>query len=402
MEYVCKVGTPTGEVLERTFRAQDEATLRLDLEQQGLYLFQVRRGLGQLSLRKRKVAPSLVLIFAQELAALLKAGLPLVQSLEVMLERQRDPLFRGSLTTVRDKVKAGTALSEAFRVEADLYPPIFAASLVAGERSGALEAVLRRFSQHLRLNQQLKKKAVSASVYPLVLVVMMVLLTAVLLVYVIPQFQGFYEGLGAKLPLPTQILLGVAGVLRGNLYFILAAIGIGAASFWYWLRKESSALKLDRAFLGLPYFGGLVRMYATSQLMRTLSTLLAGGLPLLNALETAAASIGNRAMAKAVGASTKMIREGASLTTALESTRMFETLPLEMVKVGEQTGALGEMLGAVAEFYDEELETRMATILSLVEPILLVVMAILVAGMLLAFYLPMFAAISAVQGGLGH
>jgi type IV pilus assembly protein PilC len=402
MDYVCKVGTPTGEVVERTFRAQDEAALRLDLEQQGYYLFQVRRGLGQLSLRKRKVAPSLILIFAQELAALLKAGLPLVQSLEVMLERQRDALFKGSLTTVRDKVKAGTALSEAFRAEGELYPPIFAASLVAGERSGALEGVLRRFSQHLRLNQQLKKKAVSASVYPIVLIVMMILLTVVLLVFVIPQFQGFYEGLGAKLPVPTQVLLGVAGVIRGNLALILGALGIGAAWSWYWLRKESSALTVDRTLLRVPYFGGLVRMYATSQLMRTLSTLLAGGLPLLSALETAAASIGNRAMAKGVGGSTKMIREGASLTTALESTQMFETLPLEMVKVGEQTGALGEMLGAVAEFYDEELDTRMATILSLVEPVLLVVMAVLVAGMLLAFYLPMFEAISAVQGGIGH
>ena len=402
MEYLCKVGTPTGEVVERTFRATDEAGLRAELERQGLYLFQIHRGLGQISFRKKKVAPSLVLIFAQELAALLKAGLPLVQSLEVMLDRQRDATLRASLTTVRDKVKAGTALSEAFRAEGNLYPPIFAASLVAGERSGALEAVLRRFSQHLRLNQQLKKKAVSASVYPLVLVVMMVLLTAVLLVYVIPQFQGFYEGLGAKLPVPTQILLGVAGVLRANVVFILSALGIGALAFWYWLRKENSALTLDRWFLKVPYFGGLVRMYSTSQLMRTLSTLLAGGLPLLNALEVASASIGNRAMAGAVGGSTRMIREGASLTTALESTAMFETLPLEMVKVGEQTGALGEMLGAVAEFYDEDLETRMATILSLVEPVLLVVMAVLVAGMLLAFYLPMFEAISAVQGGIGH
>jgi type IV pilus assembly protein PilC len=402
MEYVCKVGTPTGEVVERSFRATDEAALRVDLERQGLYLFQVQRGLGQVSFRKRKVAPRLVLIFAQELAALLKAGLPLVQSLEVMLDRQRDPTLRGSLTTVRDKVKAGTALSEAFRAEGDLYPPIFAASLVAGERSGALESVLRRFAQHLRLNQQLKKKAISASVYPIVLVVMMVLLTAVLLVYVIPQFQGFYEGLGAKLPVPTQILLGVAGALRANVGFILAGVGIGGMAFGYWIRKENSALILDRWLLKMPFFGKLVRMYATSQLMRTLSTLLAGGLPLLNALEVASASIGNRAMAKGVAGSTKMIREGASLTTALESTAMFESLPLEMVKVGEQTGALGEMLGAVAEFYDEDLENQMATILSLVEPVLLVVMAVLVAGMLLAFYLPMFEAISAVQGGIGH
>jgi type IV pilus assembly protein PilC len=155
---------------------------------------------------------------------------------------------------------------------------------------------------------------------------------------------------------------------------------------------------LDRALLRVPYFGGLMRMYATSQLMRTLSTLLAGGLPLLNAIEVAAASVGNRAMARAVGTATGRIREGASLTAALESTGMLEALPLEMVKVGEQTGALGDMLNAVSDFYDEDLDTQMAAVLALVEPVLLVLMAIIVAGMLLAFYLPMFQAISAVQG----
>jgi type IV pilus assembly protein PilC len=399
MEYVCKVGTPTGEVVERIFAAPDEAALRTDLEQQGYYLFAIRRGfaLGRLRLRRPRVAPSLLLIFSQELAALLKAGLPLFQSLDVTLDRQKDPVFRRSLTTVREKVKSGTAISEAFRAEGELYPPIFAASLVAGERSGSLESVLRRFTQHLRLNQGLKKKAVSASVYPIVLLSMMLLLVAVLLVYVIPQFKGFYEGLGAELPMPTQILLGVANTVRENLLWIGLVLAGAGVAFWSWLQRANSSLVIDRALLRLPYLGGLVRMYATSQLTRTLSTLLAGGLPLLNALEVAAASIGNRAMASAVAAATPRIREGASLTSALESTGMLETLPLEMVKVGEQTGALGDMLNAVAEFYDEELDTRIATVLSLVEPILLVLMAVIVAGMLLAFYLPMFQAISAVQ-----
>jgi type IV pilus assembly protein PilC len=400
MEYVCKVGTPTGEVVERTFSAPDEIALRSELEHQGFYLFSIRRGLGLsgLAMRARKVPGDLLMLFGQELAALLKAGLPLFQSLDVMLERQKHPLFRRSLTTVRDKVKSGVALSEAFRAEGDLYPPIFAASLVAGERSGSLEGVLRRFVTHLKLNQTLKKKAISASVYPIVLLTMMLILVVVLLVYVIPQFKGFYEGLGAELPLPTRILLAVATVVRSNLLWIVLVLGASFVALWSWLRQEGSAVVVDRALLRIPYFGRLVRMYATSQLMRTLSTLLSGGLPLLNALEVAASSIGNRAMARAVAEATTLIREGSSLTLALESTEMMETLTLEMVKVGEQTGALADMLNAVAEFYDEELDTRMATVLSLVEPVLLVLMAIIVAGMLLAFYLPMFQAISAIQG----
>jgi type IV pilus assembly protein PilC len=401
MEYVCRVGTPSGDVVERAFSAPDERALRAELEQQGLYLLSARRGLSfsAFRLRKRHVDPALLLVFAQELAALLKAGLPLFQSLDVMLDRQRDPVLRQSLQAVRQKVKSGIALSDAFRQEGELYPPIFSASLVAGERSGNLDQVLRRFSAHLRLNQTLRKKAVSAAVYPIVLLTMMVVLVAVLLVWVIPQFRSFYEGLGAELPLATRMLLGLATAVRSNILWIVLAIGMLVVSVVYWLRREGSGVALDRALLGLPYFGGLMRMYATSQLMRTLSTLLGGGLPLLNALEVAAASIGNRAMARAVGAATGRIREGASLTTALETTGMLEALPLEMVKVGEQTGALGDMLSAISDFYDEDLDTKMATVLSLVEPILLVLMAVIVAAMLLAFYLPMFQAISAVQGG---
>lgn len=400
MEYVCRVGTPTGEVVERRFEAPDERALRSELEQQGLYLLSLRRGLslGALRMRSRRVDPGILLVFAQELAALLKAGLPLYQSLDVMLERQRDPVLRQSLSTVREKVKSGTALSDAFRQEAELYPPIFAASLVAGERSGNLDSVLRRFAQHLRLNQALRKKAVSAAIYPAVLLTMMALLVVVMLVFVIPNFKSFYEGLGAELPLPTRLLLGLATALRANLAPITAGLLAALVALVYWSRRPGFGLWLDRFLLSLPYFGGLMRMYATSQLMRTLSTLLAGGLPLVNALEVAAASIGNRAMSQAVGGATARIREGASLTTALESTGMLEALPLEMVKVGEQTGALGDMLSAIADFYDEDLDTRMATVLSLVEPVLLVVMAVVVAAMLLAFYLPMFQAISAVQG----
>ena len=232
----------------------------------------------------------------------------------------------------------------------------------------------------------------------MVLVTMMLVLVSILLVWVIPQFQTFYEGLGAQLPLATRVLLAVATAVRARLPLIVLALAAAGAGAWYWLRREGSPAALDRALLRLPYFGGLMRMYATSQLTRTLSTLLAGGLPLLNALEVAAASIGNRAMARAVAGATGRIREGASLTVALESTRMLESLPLEMIKVGEQTGALGDMLNAVADFYDEELDTSLATVLSLVEPVLLVLMAVIVAGMLLAFYLPLFQAISAVQG----
>ncbi len=400
MDYVCKVGTPTGEIVERRFSAVDEASLRADLDQKGYYLFSIRRGfsLAELRLRRPRIPIDTLMIFGQELAALLKAGLPLFQSLDVMLERQRHPLFKASLQGIRERVKSGAALSDAVRAEGALYPPIFAASLVAGERSGSLEGVLRRFTQYLRLNQALRKKAIAASIYPALLLAMMLVIVSVMLVEVIPRFQDFYEGMNVRLPLPTRVLLKVAAVASGNAWWLLplaAALPFLAAA---WYRREGSGRSVDAALLKLPYLGSLMRMYATSQLARTLSTLLAGGLPLLNALEVAAASVGNRAVAAAVGPATTQIREGRSLTAALESTGVIDPLALEMVKVGEQTGALAEMLGSVAEFYDEELDTRVATVLSLVEPVLLVVMASVVALMLLAFYLPLFEAISAIQG----
>jgi len=218
MDYVCKVGTPTGEVLEQTFSAPDESALRTDLEQKGYYLFSVRRGLGLrgLGLRRPHVPTEKLLLFAQELAALLKAGLPLVQSLDVMLERQKDPVFRRSLETVREKVKSGIALSDAFKAEGALYPPILSASLIAGERSGNLEGVLRRLVQYLRLTYGLRRKAVAAAVYPMLLFGMMAALLTVMMLWVIPGFKEFYGGMDLELPLITRVVMAFALFFLGE------------------------------------------------------------------------------------------------------------------------------------------------------------------------------------------
>lgn len=396
-EFVCKVGTSAGEVVERSFHADDESALRADLERQGLYVFAVRRAAGAaLSLRRERVKPGVLLLFAQELAALLKAGLPLFQALDVMLERQKDPLFKRSLNAVRERVKSGTALSESFRAEGERYPPIFSASLMAGERSGSLEGVLRRYVQYERLTANLKKKALAASIYPMVLSVLMLGLVSVLLVKVIPAFEGFFEGFDATLPTATLILIKTSAAVRAAFWWIVLGVGAAAVGATTWLRRPGSGEILDRALLRVPYFGAMLRMYATSQLARTLSTLLTGGLPLLGAMEVAGQSVGNRAMAAALRDAAPRIREGQSLMTALESTGMLDNVALEMVKVGEQTGALADMLTAISEFFDEELDTRIATVLALVEPIMLVVMAVVVGAMLLAFYLPLFQIFSVI------
>jgi type IV pilus assembly protein PilC len=401
MEYVCKVGTVSGAVVEKTFTAEDEAALRRDLQQQGYFVFSVRSGFKgfRWGLRSRKVPQPVLFIFCQELAALLKAGLPLLQALDITLERQKDPVFRASLTTVRERVKSGTSISEAFMEEGDKYPPMLAASLLAGERSGSLEFTLRRFVQHLRLSQGIKKKVVVASIYPLAILVFMLALMLILVVFVIPQFEGFYEGLHAEMPFLTRELFFLSKVVSEYIVWIL--LGLAAVVIWVriLLRRPRSVVVMDRTILRLPYLGSIMRLYATSQLARTLATLLSGGLPLLNSLEVAAESIGNRAVAAAVRDATPLIREGKTLMTALESTKMVDNLALEMVKVGEQTGALSDMLNALGEFLDEELDTRVATIMSLMEPMMLGVMAVLVGVMVLAFYLPLFQSFAIVEAG---
>jgi len=401
VEYVCKVGVPGGDVEERRLVGGSAAALRAELEAQGYFIFSIRRSfdLKHWGLGSRRIPRSVVRLFSQELATLLKAGLPLFQALDVMIERQAHVGFKSSLTAIRDRVKTGSALSDAVRAEGGLYPPIFTASLVAGERSGSLETVLRRFAQYLRLNEAIKRKAVTASVYPALLLTVMGAMGSVLVFFVIPSFERFFHDLGGELPVLTRVVVWIARHAQENILVILAlgAALLGGAITWR--TRPGSAAKLDAWLLRLPLIGHMMRIYATSQLARTLATLLAGGLPLLNALEVASASVGNRAMAQAATDATPLIREGKNLTHALESTGMLESLALEMVKVGEQTGSLGEMLTALAEFYDEELDNRIAVTLALVEPLMIILLAIVVATMLLAFYLPIFESFSRIQGG---
>ena len=397
MEYICKIGTPAGEIVERSFEAPDEETLKADLQRQGLFLFSHRKATQGFRFGAPRVKPENLQLFGQELAALLKAGLPLTQSMDLMVERQRDPLFKRSLAAVRDRIKSGSALSEAFRHEGSLYPQMFAASLVAGERSGNLEAVLRRFVSYVRLNQAIKKKVISASVYPMVLFSGMFGLMYVMLTRVLPQFTGFYGSLGAQLPLPTRVLMGISEQARQWSLPLLAVLALGGFAFASWLQVPSNREKFDGWILRIPFFGALMRTYSTSQLARSLSTLLSGGLPLVQALGVASASVGNRAISAAASAAVPQIQQGKSLSLALDATGHVEPLTVEMIRVGENTGALGEMLNQVADFYDEDLEVKVQTILALVEPVLLVFMAVVIGSMVLALYLPMFEAFSALQ-----
>jgi len=406
VEFRCRVATPGGQITEATYVAENEASLRLDLEEKGLFLLSVQGGgslrLGRLSLgfpRRRRVPTREFLIFNQELATLLRAGLPLVQSLDILRKRVPNPMFRAALDDIHERVRSGSALSEAFEAQG-LFPGVYIASLTAGEKSGSLEQVVRRYVQHVKVLARVRSQVVSALIYPAVLVALSAVVVGLVVFRLVPEFAKFYAqyGPGAELPLSTRIVVALSTRLVGSagllLLVIVGAVGAGVIA----LRAPGQRRRLHGAILRLPYFGSLARKFATAQVSRTLATLLAGGIPLVNALEISARSTGNLAVGESLFDAARQVREGGSLADALGRGQMFPHVAVEMVEVGESTGALAEMLTSVADFYDEENETSLTRFSNLVQPLLLILMGIVIAGLLLSLYMPLFQLSSLTTG----
>lgn len=407
MEFVCRIGTPDGRV-ERVVRAaRDERSLREELEREGLHVFGIQRAvplpgldglLAAVGLRRRKkVTLRTLLVFNQELAALLKAGLPLLQGLNLMLERMKDPVFREVLVQVRDKVKSGVELSDAFASFGDLFPPLYASTLKAGERTGELEQVIRRFIRYLRLVLEARKRVFSALVYPAVLVGLAFAMLFVMAVFVVPRFTVFYDAMDLQLPFLTRVTVGVSVFLRDNLLLLGVGVVAGLGAYARWRRTATGRFAIDRARLRLPFLGPVLHRFAIGEFCRSLSTLLAGGMPLVPALEISVRAVSNAYVRARLMPTLQAVREGQALHAALEATEVFEDLAIDMVKVGEATGALDQMLSSVADFLDEEVEVRMQRILSLIEPLMLIFMGLIVALLLLSVYLPLFSALGNVR-----
>jgi type IV pilus assembly protein PilC len=395
VEFRCRLASASGEIVEGIYVADTEARLRHELEEKGLFVLalQPKGTVAGLSLRlpqKTKISTREFLVFNQELATLLKAGMPLVQSLDLLKRRVESPVFRSVLDDVHERVRGGAALSDAFAAHGDLFPSIYTASLVAGERSGSLDTVLRRFVEYTKVVTTLKRKTLSALVYPAILVSLAIVLVAIIVLKVIPAFSDFYSGFGAQLPLATRVIVAFSEIVRSQLVTVLSVLLAGAIAFYVWIKQPGQKARFDRAILHVPMLGEIASKFATSQMARTLATLLGGGLPLVNALEIAARSVGNQFIARELDVVGARVREGASFASALEARRVFPEVAVKMAEVGESTGALQDMLNTVADFYDEEISTNMERFVTLVEPTLLVVMGVVIAGLLLALYMPLF------------
>jgi type IV pilus assembly protein PilC len=402
MEFRCRLGTPSGGVVEEVHVAESEARLRRELEDKGMYVLSMKaRGLaglpGLVWPQRRRLQSHEFTVFNQELATLLKAGMPLVQSLDILRRRVENPMFKGVLDDVFERVKAGTALSEAFDAHGDLFPGVYTASLVAGEKSGSLEQVLRRYVAYVKVVGAVRRKTLSALLYPAVLVVLSLVVVSIIVLRVVPAFAGFYETFDRELPLATRVIVAVSLAIGAWWPVLLAAIAVVVGGTWTWARSPANRARLHRGMLALPMLGPIARKFATSQMARTLATLLGGGLPLVNAIAVAARAIGNRHVASELEVVGQRVREGQAMAAAMTARGVFPDVAVKMVEVGESTGALQEMLNSVADFYDEEIETNLARFVAVVEPALLVIMGVIIAALLLALYLPVFQLSSVVR-----
>jgi len=393
MEFRCRLGTAAGEIVEGVYVADSEDRLRRELEEKGLFVLSLqRRAALSLSLgaRRQRIKRQEFLVFNQELATLLKAGMPLVQSLDILRQRVVNPTFKTVLDSVHDKVRSGSALSDAFSEHGALFPAVYSASLLAGERSGNLDAVIRRYVAYDKIVGAVKRRTLSALIYPAILVSMMVVLIGIIVLRVVPAFSEFYSNFDRGLPLSTRIIVAVSNAVVSNIVFIvIGVIGVAVAAVT-WSRQPAQRHRLDRWLLELPWIGETARKFFTSQLARMLATLLGGGIPLVNALEISVRSLSNQHLSRELDRVRVRVQEGQGFAAALREGNVFPDVAVKMVEVGESTGALQEMLNSLADFYDEEIETEVGRFITLVEPVLLVFMGIIIAIVVLALYMPLF------------
>jgi type IV pilus assembly protein PilC len=399
MEFTCKYTKPTGEVIKTVLVGQNMDEVRHRLNEQGLLPISIRPRGWSISLRPRKRRETIkaddFIMFNQQFVALIRAGLPILRSLDLLRGRIKNTLLRQHIEDVRDRVHSGAMLSEALRAQA-IFPPVYTASVFAGERSGNLVEVVTRYVQYEKTILTVRRRFLNSLIYPAFLVVLSMVMVAVILTFVIPRFAELYSGLNTPLPASTRVLIAVSNAIQGNLVLIVPLLIGGLIAFKVWFGTGSGRNSIDEFKLKAPIIGNLWTMFSMAQLSRTLATLLQGGIPLVAALEVGKEASGNRVIGDSIRQTITQVREGKTLSDSLERTGHFPDLALEMIRVGEQTGSLPEMLNHVADFYDEDVNIRSAALLSWVEPVILIFVAVFIAFILISLYMPIFSIRGAV------
>jgi type IV pilus assembly protein PilC len=392
-EFLVKLADERGRLAQQVEQGYSESEVRERFVQQGYLVYWVKpRGMfvgGKLQIRGRKVKQSQFVIFNQQLLTLTKAGLPILSSLDLLIRKQKDKNLQGLLQNIRERVKGGESLSDAFAAQ-HVFPKIYTTTLLAGEKSGNMEEVLGRYIAFQRLALTFKKKLAVSLVYPALLVTVVLCMLMFLITYVVPQFAKLFENLNAQLPAITVFMLAVGTNAQRYAPFVAVGLVLLFLFVWHWKGTDKGAERIDAAVLKLPLLGDIWLKYQVANFSRMLSTLLTGGLPLVPSLETAGASMGSRQILNSIAIAAGRVREGQTLSKSLEERKIFPDLSVEMIEVGESTGALPAMLNSVAEFYEEDVQTALGAAMALIEPVILIVMAVVVGGILISLYLPIF------------
>jgi type IV pilus assembly protein PilC len=392
-EFVCRVADANGRIFSHIEAASSVAEARQKLAERGLYVYAVdqrnRLLVGLLKRRERSIGGSDFLILNQQFNTLIKAGLPILRALDLLADRASSPKLRPVISQIRDRVREGKSLSEAV-TEAGVFSKVYSTAILAGEKSGNLSSVLEYYIAYQKVSTGVRKKIIAALVYPTLLIVMATAIVSYLVSAVIPKFATLYQDLNVPLPGPTRFLIALTVDYRYLFLIGVAALILFFIGVFLWSRTEEGGLAFDRLKFRLPIVGDTLLKFQMAQFSRTLATLLTGGTPLVAGLQTASDAISSRLVREAVSDATQMVREGESLHHALASKQVVPALALDMIEVGESSGALAPMLTSVAEFYEDEVSLRLAALVSVIEPAILVFMGVLVAFILISLYLPIF------------
>ena len=400
--FLWKGKTAGGETTAGELVAENRAQLMQHLRKRRIVLLNVREkspGLSIPFLNKRSVSTKELAIFTRQFATMIDAGLPLVQCLDTISKQCENKYLKEVITQVMQDVEAGSTLADALGRQKKVFSNLYRNMVEAGEAGGALDEILQRLATHIEKAEALRRKVKGAMTYPLVVMVVALGAAVFMLMFIIPTFARMFADFGAALPLPTRIVLGVSDLLRGYWWAMVLGIGGGIFALRRAYQNPSGKKKIDQFLLKSPIFGTLLRKTAVARFTRTLGTLISSGVPILSGLEITAETAGNEVVREAILATRSGIKEGDTIARPLRTTGVFPPMVVQMVAVGEETGALDEMLMKIADFYESEVDTAVENLTSILEPIMIVVMGVLVGGMVVAMYLPMFKLVSVIATG---
>ncbi|WP_026840148.1 type II secretion system F family protein [Citrifermentans bremense] len=397
--FTCKIGASDGKILVKDLDAVNAGLLRQSLEEQGYVVFEVRKKPFQFLLEsgigRKKIGNKELLLFNQELLVLLKAGLPILQALDTILESGGGKLNE-ILSAIREDVKGGLALSAAFEKFPRVFPHLYIASVRAGERTGDLPQTIRRYIAFLKRTEGFRGKVIGALIYPAILVTVAAVAVSLLLIYVVPTFSTIYADSGAALPMPTQILINFTGLLRHYLPLLLLMGGVAMTLFKRWSQTESGRYTVDGFKIKTPLLGAITSRYALAGFTRTLATVLGSGIPIVEAMRMSVGTLNNKVLERGLLLAVHRVEEGSKLSTALEGMKLMPPLALRMLTVGETTGSLEEMLSDISDYFEEEIERDLHVLTTSIEPAIMVAMGVVIGVIIVTMYLPIFKIASTV------